>query len=59
VGCERGVWATVPAGATPQMSRAAIGPAEAMEMMLKAARTVLENEQCILEVAEGERFRLR
>jgi len=46
-------------GAAPQMSRAAIGPAEAIEMMLKAARTVLENEQCILEVAEDERFGLR
>jgi hypothetical protein len=46
-------------GAAPQTSRAAIGPAEAIEMMLKAARTVLENEQCILEVAEDEIFGLR
>jgi hypothetical protein len=40
------------------MSRAAIGLAEAMEMTLKAAKTALENEQCILEVAGVDRLKL-
>jgi hypothetical protein len=59
VGCTRGVWATVPVGAAPQTSRAAIGAAEAMEMTLKAAKTVLENEQCILKVVGVDRLKLR
>lgn len=49
VGCKRGVCAALPVGAAPQTWRVVIGPAEAIEMMLKAAKTVVENEQCILK----------
>lgn len=55
-GCWRGVWATVPEGAAPQSCRVMIGPAEAMESMLKAERALMENEQCILKLNAVERL---
>ncbi|CZR65259.1 uncharacterized protein PAC_15159 [Phialocephala subalpina] len=48
-GCERGVWAVVPAVAAPQTWRAKMGPVEAAEKRAEAARMMAVNE-CILKV---------
>ena len=48
-GWERGVWATVPAGAAPQTWRAKIGPADEAEKKAEAARIVAV-KACILKI---------